>query len=249
MRSKALAQSLQPIMLLDPTNIETDETMIVSTPKLSILSMLACAMFAMPSNADASQSTLILQHANELNCAGDEMRDEIKTHFRKARYYGKMLATSAQIRGRSAAVVRRVKRNPEYRGLCRDVAKLEKLTCELNSLYRETILRIQQGKDRPIFEDTCHVLDLIENMQELSNCMILMAKGEVIVVEEIFIEPATPLIQSPRPISNFPTIVPNNEIAPSVPGTIEFHSPQQIQMNRPLIQDQRATMGWQRSVV
>ncbi|MFK7767164.1 MAG: hypothetical protein AB8B55_08070 [Mariniblastus sp.] len=172
----------------------------VSNSNFGILTSMAFAVlaFAMTSESNATttrthinaqHARVLLEHAAELNCASDEMRDEIKTHFRKARYYGKMVGTNAQIRGRSAAVVRRLKRDPNYRGLCRDVKKLHELTCELESLYKEAILRARQGKDRPIFEDTCHVAAQVRAMHEMADCMLAISKGEFVLVGEIFVEP------------------------------------------------------------
>lgn len=213
----------------------------VFSMRMKTFAVMVCATLAMATNANADvnrQAALLIEQAEALNCAADKLKDEIKAHFRSSRNYGKMISTTARIRSRSAAVARRVKRKSHYRSLCRDVEKLNELTCELNTLYREAILRVKKGKDRPIFANTYHVMAQIRSMQQTSDFMLGVAKGEVILVGEVLVDPDQPAIQEGTVYEDqqfgIQEIVPNNQVAPG-PVTPEFQSPG-VRLNRPWIE-------------
>lgn len=139
--------------------------------KYLILAGLTCAVsITIPSNVIANDASalMIKQNAEAIRCVGFEMRDEIKTHFRHSKGYAKMLVVDAQIRVRSAAVSRRISRNPCYGGFDRDVQKLNDLTCELGLLCEQAVIRASRCLDRPIPGDTQHIADRIFKL----NCLV-----------------------------------------------------------------------------
>lgn len=138
---------------------------------------------AMPSSASAqSRASIIYGHAKDLKCAGDEMKDEVKAHFRRSRNYGKMIAASSQIRGKAAAIERRIKRDPCYRTLEKDVKKLDELTCKLNALYEEAMIRAAKCLDKPVLGDTRHVARKIHMMLDASRCMVLATHSHYVAL-------------------------------------------------------------------
>lgn len=108
----------------------------------------------------------------ELVDASKVMRDELKIHFRGVRGYGLMRVTAAQIKCRSAAISRRSSRDPYYRGLNRDVARVEDLTMRLGELVQKAIdcperLERASGDVRHIVGQANLLLDLAEALRDV----------------------------------------------------------------------------------
>jgi hypothetical protein len=169
-------------------------------------------------DAHEPNGAIVYAQAIELNCAADDFRDEIKTHFRGTKCYGKMLSTAARIRSRSAAVKRRTGRNSCYRGMNRDVCKLEKLVCELNKLYETTMQNNLRGVNRKcVAGETVHVAEKLAALTELADCMKAASKGLVGVATTQTIHTLSP-VSPPQPVPTliFPEYDPNFDIAPPV---------------------------------
>lgn len=92
---------------------------------------LAFAILIVPTAAQASQPQVLLDIACELETASDALKGELKCHMRRVKGYGFMLGNNAQVRTRAAAIQRRFQRDPNYRGLDRDVAKIQKAASQL----------------------------------------------------------------------------------------------------------------------
>ena len=167
-----------------------------------------------------SQPQWVQLKAEALHCAAEDMRDEIKTHFPRSRVYRNMLATNARIKIRSAAVARRVKRDPCYGGLERDLRKLDEWVHELHCLFDEAIERNIQCLDKPIVGDIGHVADKIGGMIDLTHCIMAAANGQVEVILEPSIYSSQPaLFEMPNEFgSKFDRYRPNIDVAPGVPS-------------------------------
>lgn len=184
-------------------------------------------LIALPGNAKAdheSQPQFVQLKSEALQCAADDMRDEIKAHFRKSKVYGKMLSTNSRIKFRSGAIARRVKRNPCYSSMDRDLRKLDELVHELYELYEEAIDRSIRCLDKPIVGSTVHVAVKLGGMIELTHCIMAAADGQVeaTIYPTSTIYPANPL-DSPSSFetlnefgSKFERYRPNIDVAPGV---------------------------------
>lgn len=159
----------------------------------SSLAMIAItSLLASQAKADHSPQLMIAQDAKQLHCLADDMHDEIKTHFKKARGYGKLMGLNVQVRSKSAAIARRIKRNPCYKGLDRDLSKLGKLTCELTEKFDE-ILRTGQCR---IQGDTFHVVEKLAQMNELAAIMASVHANGIVLVENLVPAIAIPVQDS-----------------------------------------------------
>lgn len=135
---------------------------------LFVLGMLATSA-AVQAN-DRTNADPALTVACELVDASKVMRDELKIHFRGVRGYGLMRVTAAQIKIRSAAISRRTNRDPYYRGLDRDVARVENLTIRMGELVQKAIdcperLERASGDVRHIVGQANLLLDLAETLR------------------------------------------------------------------------------------
>lgn len=140
---------------------------------------VCCAAALNGTTAVASDSlvNVVRSQAIELTCAAEDMRDEIKTHFRGTRCYGKLLAINARIKSRSAAIERRIDRNPCYRGMERDIAKLNELACELSEAYEVAMTKSNAGIGRPVTGSTCHVVDKLVGIISLADSVRAASVG------------------------------------------------------------------------
>lgn len=119
--------------------------------------------------ASEPRVNVIRAQSSDLNCAAEDMQEEIKVHFRGTRCYRKLLGINSQIQTRSAAVLRRIDRNPCYRGMDRDIAKLNELACELNEAYKTAMAKSGEGVGRPVVGGTEHVVDKLTGMLVLAD--------------------------------------------------------------------------------
>lgn len=159
----------------------------------------------------AESDPIICQCIEELRCATIDMKDEIKTHFRGTRGYGRMLATNALLRVKAAAIQRRLNRNLCYRRLEKDVARLNELACELQERFDE-ILECSTF-NRPVCGDVGHVQAKIDNMRSLASCVRIEACRSLgLAVPEQFIAPAfAPTMAPGAPIIEPLEVVPSIE--------------------------------------
>lgn len=162
--------------------------------RLLILGVLA----VVPSNADgqtytgvSARTQILLDHAAQLRCATDHMKDEIKTHFRRSRNYGKMLAANSRVKSRSAAIARRVKRDARYKKLGKDLQQLDEVVCQLNELFEDALIRAAKGIDKPILSDTHHVALKLYRMRDISQWMLASLNGAAVV----YTRSPTPVVQ------------------------------------------------------
>jgi len=195
----------------------------IATLAVGIGVAFACLLNAGTASAHQPDSQVVYDQAIELRCAADDMRDEIKTHFRGTKCYRKMLGTALQIETRSAAISRRTKRNACYRGMDRDVAKVNELVCELTELYESTMRLNSAGIGRRcVVGETVHVVEKLSIMADLAGCMRLAADGLVALPVFATYSTAKPtLVPQTLIISEYD---PNIDIAPGVtpPTQIEF---------------------------
>ena len=126
------------------------------------------------------RSDVVRAHADKLQCAADNLRDEFKSHFKGTRKYGKLISLNAQIKSRAAAVERRVKRDPCYRTMDRDLKKLSELSCELAAVFEEALVLNARCEGRPIKGDTIHVTEQIVNVKAIVECMVAASHSNVV---------------------------------------------------------------------
>ena len=191
----------------------------IPTSCLPLFAIVACCIFAVnPTSAHEPNGALVYGHANELKCAAVDMRYEIKTHFRGTKCYRKMLGAASQIETRSAAVTRRTRRNACYRGMGRDVSKLNELVCELNKLYETTMRLNLRGANRKcVAGETVHVAEKLALMRELADCMNAASLGHVTSYISQPVQVFSPVSPTPNvPTLIFPEYDPNFDVAPAV---------------------------------
>lgn len=135
------------------------------------LSMIAGLAVSLMSTDNLQAKTL--DHP-AIICALDEateaMRCELKAHFRRVPGYGRMLAANSQLRARVAAIGRRVKRDPCYRNLSRDLARAEEYSQRLGELVQDVLncpdsLRRAEGDLRGLTAQTNRLLNLTANLR------------------------------------------------------------------------------------
>lgn len=162
-----------------------------------------------------SHHDIIYQYAEEIRCAADDMKSEIKEHFRGTKGYGRMLGANAVVRAKAAAIQRRVRRDACYRRLEKDAAGLDKLVCELNERYLD-ILTCATPR-RPICGDTFHVEAKLARMRELSLCLQAEACRRLGLAPPAVVLPARTNYQpAPGPVIVQPEIL-EPQIQPIVP--------------------------------
>lgn len=162
-----------------------------------------------PAFGSESKEAIISSQSSELHELAIDMRDEIKTHFRGTRYYGKLLAVNARIKARSAAVNRRYLRDQDYRGLKRDVERLNEWAYELSDVYRLAFAHANTDARRPVAGDTRHVVDKMANMivmTESLNSSMLHLRSPDPLPTGVTIE-----------FNSIPEFDPNQDVAPDVP--------------------------------
>ena len=172
----------------------TQKQRLTNFVRLSALGLLTLGMLTTSDTAQADDQANFertLTVACELEDASEVMRDELKIHFRGVRGYGVMLATAAQIKGRSAAIGRRFDRNPYYRGLDRDVARVEDLAIRMGELVQKAVdcpdrLERASGDIRHIIGQANRLLDLTEALRRL---VTSYCANEVVAIEETTYQP------------------------------------------------------------
>jgi hypothetical protein len=128
--------------------------------------IFALAILTHTANGQHVAPNLIRQHTESLKCAADVMKDEIKAHLRGVRGYGKMIGANAVVKSRASSINRRIKRDPCYRGLDRDIEKLNDAICKLSREYAEIL------KCRPdLAACTCHIASQLDKMNRLVDCI------------------------------------------------------------------------------
>lgn len=162
--------------------------------------LVAGAAFgAGPNSQIVTNSQIIYDHSVEMRCAAEDMRDEIKTHFKGTNCYRKMLGTNTLIKLRSAAISRRVKRNPCYAGMDRDLARLNELLCEFGQLYETAIHLNAVGNSRCCIQgDASHVTNQLFFMADLANCMTAASQGLIFTAAPANFSPVQPAIIVPE---------------------------------------------------
>lgn len=142
----------------------------------ALMLLIVASLFAVPGEVSAqSPATIILGNAKQIRNSADDVKDQVKAHFRGSKNYGKMLSASAQIKGRASTIVRRIKRDPYYKSLGKDLKKLDELTCKLNALFEEALIRAAKRLDDPI-GNTRHVARKIHSMLEAVRWMALASR-------------------------------------------------------------------------
>lgn len=161
----------------------------------------------------AESEPLICQCIEDLRCATIDMKDEIKTHFRGTRGYGRMLATNALLRVKAAAIQRRLNRDLCYRRLERDVARLNELACELQERFDEILAC--SSYNRPVCGDVGHVQAKIDNIRGLASCVQIEACRSLgLAAPEQFFAPAlAPTMAPGAPVIEPLEFVPQIETA------------------------------------
>ena len=128
--------------------------------------------------ADEIQSETVLTQAAELVGLADDVQNELKTHLTRVRGQGKMRGLNSQVRGRTAAMIRRIRRNPDYNTLPQDLEKLVELTGKLNLSFGELGLSPNQGREAPGIGVADRVSVRLARMSELAFSMrALKANG------------------------------------------------------------------------
>lgn len=159
---------------------------IVRFVRFAILTTLAISITnPAGSNAFAAEPQLdpILVVACEIEEASEAMRDELKTHFRHVRRYGLMVGTNSLIKGRAKAIERRFKRDPNYRGLDRDVARVGELANRLAELIQEAISCPEQCS-RIEGNYQC-VVGRVNQLLSLSESLRIAAAPYCVVVDQV----------------------------------------------------------------
>ena len=105
------------------------------TSSLALVVALSC--FA--SQAEAQHTSAVTEITCELERASEALKDELKYSMRRVKGYGVMLGYTAQIRSRAASIERRFLRDPNYRGLDRDVARIRKVSGQLDQRLRSIL--------------------------------------------------------------------------------------------------------------
>jgi hypothetical protein len=168
------------------------------------------AFGAEPNTQIVTNSQIIYGHSLEMRCAAEDMRDEIKTHFKGTNCYRKMLGTNTLIKLRSAAISRRVKRNPCYAGMERDLARLNELLCEFGQLYETAIQLNAIGNSRCCIQgDASHVANQLFFMADLANGMTAASQGLILISAPTNFSPG-------QPANIIPDFDPNLQPAPGV---------------------------------
>jgi hypothetical protein len=192
--------------------INTSSSIEISDVRLFALLAVCVTVLSMVAKTTATEPLInvIRCQASDLNCAAEDMRDEIKTHFRGTRCYRRLLGTNAQIKTRSAAVLRRIDRDPCYRGMKRDIAKLNELTCKLSEVYKTAIFKSNEGLGRPVVGGTDHVVDKLVGMIAIADRL-----NAASLVLSSAAEPAPGLSDSQ--VIHVSEFDPNIDVAPGVP--------------------------------
>ena len=180
---------------------------------LRLAPLVVCLFFALPFAVTSATEPYLIDEircqTNVIHSAAEDMHDEIKTHFRGTRGYGKLIGVNAQIKSRSAAILRRIDRNQCYRGMERDIAKLNQLSSELSDVYNDAMVKSNVGIGRMVVGSTDHVVDKMVGMIVLADSLKAASLGQGVVAE--------PAINLGQPqfagVSEFD---PNIELAPAV---------------------------------
>lgn len=143
----------------------------------SSLIVVCHSMTADGSPVDQIQKESILSQAGEMIGLADEVQNEIKTYLTRVRGHGKMRGLNSQVRGRTAAVIRRVQRNPDYSTLRQDLDKIVELTGRLNLSFAELGLSPIQGREAPGIGAADRVSARLARMSELASSMRALKSG------------------------------------------------------------------------
>ncbi len=104
--------------------------------------LFACLALHGPSSEVKGNECLaesIQTQSQQIRCLADSIKDDLKCSLKGEKGYGRVVAVNARIRMKSAAICRRIERNCDYRGLCRDVAKINEFACELQTHFNESL--------------------------------------------------------------------------------------------------------------
>ena len=150
--------------------------------------------------------------SKQIRCLADDIKCDVKSSLKGEKGYVKIIATNARIRVKAAAICRRIERNCDYRGLCRDVEKLNELACNLKLEFNEAITYLNQCKNCPTTDCHCKVGNEINSLVELARGLKAIVTGEAFVSS--FSTPAVNLPPQPVPADLRPVIAPTPTLRP-----------------------------------
>jgi hypothetical protein len=199
----------------------------------SFLFVVCHAMSVVGCPVNENRDEMIVSQAEELVRLADEVQNEIKTHLRSVRGQAKMRGLNSQVRGRTAAVIRRIKRNPDYDALPKDLEKLVVLTRKLNISFEELRFRPDQNRKFPGMGVTGRVSDRLARMSELAGSTRALSVNDFPPLAEPSrtipeYDPAVDIAPGFVP-DNAPTI--NSAIAPDGQIIVPAPEPQQPRMH------------------
>ena len=111
------------------------------------------AIFSSHASADGYRYNVnydyVIEHSHDLQYIAEDLKDCIREQFRGAKYYGKLRSNAGTIKHRA----HRLHRIGVDHGNCRwdhDIARLDRLVCELSDNFEASIAYSRRGYDRPI---------------------------------------------------------------------------------------------------
>jgi hypothetical protein len=172
-------------------------------------------------SAHETCSQCIQTTSKQIRCIADEIKCDVKSSLKGEKGYVKIVATNARIRVKAAAICRRIERNCDYRGLCRDVNKLNELACDLKLNFDQSIAYLNQCKQCPVTGCHCQVANEINTLIELARGLDAILTGEsfshVPGSNVIFEYPAFP--NADPAVAPSPVLEPPMTVAPGPPQT------------------------------
>ena len=188
--------------------------------------LAVCSVDSVASQPESEQA--ICQCIDELCHATSDMKGEIKSQLRGTKGYGRMLATNAMLRTKTAAIQRRLNRDLCYRRLERDVARLNELACELQEQFDE-LLACATAK-RPVCADIDCFVAKLHRIRSLASCVRIEAccnlgtpvpAPYVVPMTTPASDPSFPVIE---PIQDAPIFEPAMPSS-SIPSVLEIEGP------------------------
>ncbi len=172
-------------------------------------------------SANETCSRCIQTTSKQIRCIADDIKCDVKSSLKGEKGYVKIVATNARIRVKAAAICRRIERNCDYRGLCRDVKKLNELACDLKQNFDQSIAYLNQCKQCPVTGCHCQVAKEIDTLIELARGLDAILTGETFAqspaTNVIFDYPAYP--SADPAVAPLPVLEPPLTVAPGPPQT------------------------------
>lgn len=116
---------------------------------------------SMGSSASADHASKLVTQSELLTYQTKDLKNLIRDDYRRSRLFGRLMSVSSRMKGTSYAIRNKARSYSATCGIGKDIARMDELIYELDSLLDDAQRRAAIGLDQPICNDTYAVAEQV----------------------------------------------------------------------------------------